>query len=248
MLDTVDSKVLVAITSLIAVSLASLLAGLGYVFKIRSERLKTKRHVLFHLLELRFQLVSTKVNPQKFADEYFSYCQHYFEQKGITNKKAFPAELDSSIRSHLTGIFESIKPDISPQFLTSFERALNELSITDPVLAYSLRGRERLNQVINYQDGYVNNLKNSAFLANAPSIKNLVPEDIDNLHSDTSLTIIEEINKDIRLISWYCGILTWFKCRKILKHTVEPQDAFNKIGLEALFDQLFAKYADLVKQ
>jgi hypothetical protein len=147
-----DTEVIAALIGLI--SLGALLGGIGYYLKTRQERMKNKKIVLFHLLEFRHQVKSSYVAPKELADEYFRICTSYFKKVGLSDGDEISQSIRSNVEDYMSNLVAACKPNIGEDFIQSYEDSLKNLCATDPVLAFKLRGMERLHEITNAKEKY----------------------------------------------------------------------------------------------
>jgi len=243
-----DSKVIAALIGLLGISLGALLGGVGYYLKSRSERLQTKKLVLFHLLEIRHLLKSSYANPKEITAEYLKCCKSCFLKLGLNDDEDVPKELNELIESHMTNLLKVLSPEISIEFINAFENSLQSLCKDDPVLAFQLRGKEKLTEVLTTQDNYIKNFSNLKFLGTSQQENEFVEKQLDNMNNKATKELIRDIDKDISLVSRHCGFFTWYNCRNIIKQKSKPKVCFKDMGIEKLLEETFKEFLDSAKK
>ncbi|MGR5150034.1 hypothetical protein ACQKP8_26245 [Photobacterium alginatilyticum] len=233
-----DSKVLAALIGLVGISLGAFLSGLGFYLKSRAERLETKRNVLFHLLEIRHLVKTSFLDSHKITQEYLTYCLDYFEKIGLGKMGAMPDGINSLIDEHLNNLLSAMKPNIDASFISSYENAIKQLSKNDPVLAYKLSGREKLNQVLNSQDEYLNNLSGLESIQNIPNVSSFISKQADKAQDAAIKELLNDLDKDIHNVSLGCGLLTWWSCKKIMEKKEQPSINFSELGFDNIMEQM----------
>jgi hypothetical protein len=243
-----DSKVIAALIGLIGISLGALLGGVGYYLKSRSERLQAKKLVLFHLLEFRHLLKSSYVDPKEITAEYLKYCTAIFLKLGVNLDDDVPEELKKLIENHMASLVEAMSPKISPAFIHSFENSLHSLCKDEPVLAFQLRGKEQLTEVLTIQENYIKNFTNSNLFGSYQKDNEVASKQLNDMNNRATKELIKDIDQDISLISRYCGIYTWFNCRSIIKKKSKPKVCFKDTGIEKLLEETFKEFLDSAKK
>ncbi|WP_206483421.1 hypothetical protein [Thalassotalea sp. G2M2-11] len=240
-----DPKV---VASLAGVSVGALLGGIGYYLKSRSERLKAKRTVLFHLLEIRHLLVTSNIDPNDIADKYIEYSEAYFNKIGLPEEEKMPAELVNMIKDHLCRIVSTQRPKIDEDFIKSYETSLKELCKDEPVLAFRLKGLDNVNSLLDAQEAYESNVSNSEFFSQVSTLKEHMSEQLKNANFSAMSKLIDGYNEDILNVSWSCDLVTWYKCRKIVKAKVSNEICFKETGLDKELDNMFQELLSVLKQ
>lgn len=240
-----DPKV---VASLAGVSVGALLGGIGYYLKSRAERLKAKRTVLFHLLELRHLLVASNIDPNDITDKYIEYSEEYFNKIGLPEEEKLPAELTNMIRDHLCRIMSTQRPKIDEAFIKSYENSLTELCKDEPVLAFRLKGLDNVNSLLDAQEAYTSNVSNAEFFSKVSTLKEHMSEQLKNANFSAISKLIDGYNEDILNVSWSCDLVTWYKCRKIVKAKVSNEICFKESGLDKELDNMFQELLTVLKQ
>lgn len=243
-----DGKVIAALIGLAGISLGALLSGIGYFMKSRAERLQVKRNVLFHLLEIRFLLVSSYEDPRKITESYIELCKRCFEKAGLGADEGPPESLKMLIENHLKNVIEAVKPKIESDFISSYENSLKDLSKDDPVLAYLLRGRENLKEFLQAQDEYISSFEELDLFKENPFMADVLSDQFDEASRSSMEKLISEINSDVSLVSRKCGIGHWWSCRKIIRRNMEPTNCFDEVELEKALDSLLVQIVEAVNK
>jgi hypothetical protein len=243
-----DGKVIAALIGLAGISLGALLSGIGYFMKSRAERLQVKRNVLFHLLEIRFLLVSSYEDPRKITESYIELCKRCFEKAGLGADEGPPESLKMLIENHLKNVIEAVKPKIESDFISSYENSLKDLSKDDPVLAYRLRGRENLKEFLQAQDEYISSFEELDLFKENPFMADVLSDQFDEASRSSMEKLILDINSDVSLVSRKCGIGHWWSCRKIIRRNMEPTNCFDEVELEKALDSLLVQIVEAVNK
>lgn len=242
-------SIIVALLGLVGIALGAFFSGFGYFLKIRAERLRTRNRVLYYLLEIRYLIFSENLDSAKLYAEYQRYCEDYFSRKGIAASGDLSESLEGMIKDHLKTMVGAMRPSLDKEFIRDFNEASTELALDNPVLAYRLRGREKVGVILNSQRQYVESFGDkmsenvSSVLISAASSK------ADEFNSEALQELLEDINADIRLVSSRCSLFTHFLARRILaKKPKAAATIFDKKYLDPKMDSLVAALIEAVKQ
>lgn len=233
-----DSKIIAAIIGVGGVSVGALLGGLGYYLKSRNETQQTIKLVLYHLLELRHLLKSSYADPKEITEEYLNYCMTFFQKRGMTDEGKFPEALKTLIEKHFADLLSAMKPRIDGGFIHSYEDALKELCKTDPVLAFKLRGRERISEILEVQSEYIESVTADVQVASSNDFNQLLQKQMDDAGSKVLLELIQDIDNEISLVAWKCSPLTWAKCTLLTLKKTKPVLNFKEAGLDNMLEEI----------
>ena len=242
-----EGKVIAALIGLIGISLGAFFGGIGFYLKTRSERLQAKKLVLFHLLEIRHILKSSYADPKEITAEYLKFCKSYFLKLGLNDDEC-PDELRVLIENHMASLLKKMTPQISLDFINSYENSLKSLCQDNPILAFKLSGKERLTKVITAQEDYINSFTNLEFFSSSPQGNEFISKELNKVSNKATEEIIKDIDKDISLTSRHCGIFVWFNCRSIIKQKSKPKVCFKDMGVENLLEQAFKELLESTKK
>ncbi len=100
-------------------------------------------------------------DPDLATKAYFEYCKKRFHEKGIpVEVKDLEGSMYDLVYSHFQNIISVLKTDIHERLVAPFEQTLIEFSTIKPVLAYQLRGKEKLEALIAHTNEYSNDYQN----------------------------------------------------------------------------------------
>lgn len=232
-----DTEIIVALLGLVAVGVGALFSGVGFFLRVRAERLKTRRRVLFYLLEIRQAVKVEHLSANVLAEQYFSHCLGFFESKGIDVSDGIPDELKVLIQAYVCNQLESSKPALDDSFLSSFEQALSALSIDDPILAYQLRGRASLKAYIQAQGEYLADLTSLDSFSQLEAAYEPMKDHAANLSDEAADEIIRDIESDIRRVAWRCGFWTRAMVQAPLRSDQEKVSAIDTAEIDARLEE-----------
>lgn len=201
------------IVSLLATALGALIAALSYSGKIRHERQRSTRTVLYYLLEIHHFLSRSSLGITSFPKEYLRRITQLLHERGVqispADAAALPIQLESVLRIWMQSELIKLKTSIS----VPFEKALHELSRDDPVLAFDLRGKEAISNISELFE----------LLGSNPRLGVLEGEDAVNaktlmssLDKSVSSLQIADLVRCIHCAAWRCDLLTNFRVRRRL--------------------------------
>jgi hypothetical protein len=239
-----DTEVFIAV---LGISLGAMFSGIGYFWKIRAERLRSKRNVLFYLLEISSLVRIASFDYKELTSSYFQYCDNFFKSKGIAEDQVSLREIHLLIEHHFRDIIKSVTPNLGKEFVDSFEEAVRNLSYDDPILAHLLRGRESVANFISVQNEYINNLLNSEAVSNLDAV---ITDTEDIVYDSKKLAVkelIKDINLDILLVSKECGFFVSRKCKKIVRNHMNARFDFESLGVDRILEDLLNKFVEKIK-
>lgn len=240
-----NTDVVVALIGLTGVGLGAVLSGIAYFLKVRSERMKTKNNVLYHLLEIRHLIKSQYLDPDELSAKYLSYCEDYFFRKGLNVDSGVPSELKNLIDSHFQGIAEAIKPSMDSSFIKSLNDAVSKLAADNPALAFQLSGKERVNNLLEAQSKYLEGFNKMIFQDETSKlIKEAISSHAARLNYDVIEDLIKDIDTDISLVSKKSGLLTYVSIRRILQDTRKVEVNIDQKEIDPIMDKLLAVIVD----
>lgn len=226
--------------ALAGIALAALLSALGYFLKTRIEAKKSARKVLYYLLEIRFSIRNSLIDPREVYEEFSTHMEKELTKRGIAvDRPAIDSLIGPLILEHLANIADAVKVQINEKILTPYEAALSDFSEINPVLAYTLKGREQLQQVILHTANYATTLE-----AVLEPLFNKEKSDVDSRlleysrlqNKDMIKSICSEIDYDIIAVAKNCGIFDYLACKKLINRP-------SKKNIETDIPQL-SKYLD----
>lgn len=245
-----DSNIIAAIIGLSGVSLGALFGGVGYYLKSRAERLQSKRAVLYHLLEIRFSLSFSAIDPEKAEKECLEYCDSFFKKRGIDFKRdQIPVDLNVLVSKKIQDSLQAIKPRIDSTFINSYQESLNILSKSDPILAYSLKDKDQVIDVMRLQHEYIANFSKLGSVDEGSKEFQIAISYMQSTISQQLKSKVDDLSSDALRVAWDCSFLTWMNCKRVFKRECMPSFNIEESGipeyLEFFFDKLEGSGANL---
>ncbi|MHA6494710.1 hypothetical protein ACX0MV_15905 [Pseudomonas borbori] len=216
--------------SIIGIAFAALISASGYLYKNRMETKRSARKVLYYLLEIRYAINTSLIDPASIYDQYITHCFKAFSDKGgIVNRGQVESLIGKYVYQHFVNIADSLKTDIDERILIPYEQALLELSEINPTLAYKLRGKERLQHAITHTSAYSDTFENE-ILPTLPLVTGEMSRAIKKFSSSQKNEALDDIensfNDQILMVAKSCGVFDYLKCKKILKQSIDQSVDF----------------------
>lgn len=227
-----EVEVIVALIGIGGVALASTLGGLGYFLRTRSERLESRRVVLFYLLEIRHAFLANIFEPTDVLKQYLAYCDNFFEKNGMGGSDELPADIKDLILRHLEASRDMVQHKLEEEIISPFIDSLNELSKQAPLMAFKIRGKESIGKLISLHNSYADGVQKTESVAAIPLLSQVMASQFDSLKNTNISDLNNELNQVIRMVAWSCGVFSYFECRKILMDDVKSEIDFSEMGLD----------------
>ncbi len=249
MIFGIDVKVIAALIALFGVLLASALSAGAYFYKVRAEAKKSARKSLYYLLEIRYFILTSLFNPEKETELYLEHYSKHLTEKGIKlSKDDFEEGLVDLIQGHFENIVSTIKTKAEVDLVKPYEESLLELAGVNPVLSYSLKGKETLAKLISQANQYSESVPNKIELPEGMEWMNDLVIEISNDMSDKATEdSISQLEEDIVALAKTCGTKTHKNTKVVLENrlTLNNKDMF--IELDSYMDQVIEKMISAAK-
>ena len=147
---------------ILAVGIRAALGVSGYLYKVWADKVKSRKLVLFYLLEIHYVLKIIPVSTDGLVERYLEYC------KGLLKNAGFPIDekydemmeqLAPLLSKYFENLFSAIPKSFDVQFQESFDSSLEALAKDNPVLAYKLKGRQCFEKISQAVKSYSGELK-----------------------------------------------------------------------------------------
>lgn len=245
MIFGIDVKIIAALIALLGVILASVLSAGAYFYKVRVEVRKSSKRCLYYLLEIRHFILSSLFDPKKETEHYIEHYAKHLASKGITlSKDDFEPELLEFIEQHFNNIVSSMKTKALENLVKPYEDSLLELSAINPVLAYSLRGRETLAKLLSQTKEYSDSVPDKITIPEGLEWMSDLVVDMSNDMSEKAIEdSLAQLEEDIIALAKSCDS----KSHKYTKMVLENRLTFNNKAtfseLDVYLDQTIEKMA-----
>nr|WP_312231895.1 hypothetical protein [Pseudomonas sp.] len=213
-----DTEIVIALIALGGVFVSAMLAAISYFYKKDFEVKRSGRRLLYFLLEIRYAVLVSMRNPNDIAERYMASCKKIFIANGFAmDNEVLDKAMMALIVGHLENLSAAVKVEIDDELIKSYEKELLEFSNINPVLAFKLRGKQRVQASINETSKYVSKL-NETFstlpqtMAFAGPMSPLAIERRDEALSN----LMDSLDKEILELSAYCGRRDYRESKKLL--------------------------------
>lgn len=240
--EVLDVKVIAALIAICGILISAMLSSVGYFFKTRVETKRSARKVLYLLLEIRYAIMSSLFDPEDAAIAYFEHLFKRIKEKGLPIE---PSEVEGPtlnlVEIHFENIISTLRTNIHEKLLAPFEEALSEFATVKPVLAYRLRGKEKLETLITHTNNYLE-IYEEKILEEIEQewLQDALVSNSYKLKEESTSELIDLLDEDIILLSKYCGFVDYRECKQALQKKVSPQK-YDFSELDAIIDKFLVK-------
>lgn len=227
--------------AIVGTVIAAVLSSAGYLYRVRTDQKKSLRKVLYLLLEIRHAVISRFFDPEAITKEYLTEAIKRLSARGIkSDTDEIPAAYRELISAHFNNVISCLRSELDERLLVPFEEALLEMAAVAPALAFKLRGREKLENVIGHTNQYESKLSGKLEVDIPEPFRKLMLEASSGLKEETLEDIYETLNRDLMLLAKACGRRDRHACQKIINEGPSPKQHLNLDELDALFDSLIS--------
>jgi hypothetical protein len=210
-------------------AVSAVIAAISYWAKTRHERRRATRTALYYLLEAHHLVRRINFATNHFLNE----LRAAFVAGGVAITDAELTSVTEQMTPLMRGFMQAPLEELSTEIRAPFATALADLAKEDPVLAFELRGRDKLLLLSQNIDAMV-----SQALTQAVEIgdgeRSATRSNFDAFLLDTAAS---ELESAIRSTAWKCDLVTHIRVKLLLTRT-----ARNEVG------KLREFVADMVKK
>lgn len=220
--------------TLISIALSAAFASIAYIYQSKQSKLKVLRQTLYLLLELRYRIIQTTIKPEDATDAYLKKVKKLLTDKGVQGLTDESIQiLKEPIFTHINNIISTAGLKVDEPLTDSLQLTLEELSKYAPELAYWLQGQQVIDGLLNETYKYKESTKEQHSKAYS--------DEKDLQFLEKSLTIsTEQAEKDlvksiehlITGVSKRCGVLSYFRTKRVMKNTLTLDNRYNFDGIE----------------
>ncbi|MBB3169964.1 hypothetical protein [Simiduia aestuariiviva] len=238
-----DVTVIASLIGVAGLAFAALLSSIGYLYRGLIESKRSARKVLYILLEIRYALSASLFNADKSKNEYIRHYADRLKAKGIeVNREDIDAQIGSMIENHFNSLAKAAKTDIKERLIQPFEEALSELSQISPVLAYRLRGKEKLELIAKLNSSYLDSFKDNFIDGmEAEWAKLAIVEFAEEIENEAIKSLSGKLDQEVIILSKRCGWKDSYECRRVLSAKFGEFDKEVFLELDKLIDKLIKK-------
>lgn len=238
-----DATVIAALIGISGILIAAIVSSVGYSYKSWTEHKRSTRKVLYLFLELRHAIVSSLFDPKEATEEYISHYAKRLKNKGIeVDRKDMVSQLKDLVQGHFVNLISAIKIDIEAKLLTPFENALLEMATVNPVLAYQIRGKEKIEKLITHTNAYQQNVKNDLIdQIEQKWLKDVFEETTIELKNESLNELATTLDNEVLSLAKGCGWLDHRKCKKAIAKGINYDNRYNFEELDVFIDKFVEK-------
>lgn len=195
--------------------LAAVLGSFGYLYRIRRDNRRSARTLLYVLLELRYSVAKSLVDPKNATKDYFTHFIKRSTELGVNGLgEDTPDEYSQLVESHIKKVIDASITDIEGSLIPEYEKALFEFSKDSPVVAYQLRGREAFGNLIKLTEDYSKSLIDLIEDIEAEEwVKKVILDTQKEIKSESYNELISLLNDDVNRLSRRCSLVDWLRCK-----------------------------------
>lgn len=235
-----------SLISLVGIALSALFGAFGYTRKLHDERLRTRRQALFFLLEIRHSLLVDMFDPKDATDQYIAHGEKYLSSKGIPNQQPYPEPLHDLICGHFQQLLNIKRAQFEAEVAGPYTQVLGELAKEAPVLAYKLKGKERLSQFVSAQNDYEESVLNA--LSFPLELRTgFMAGQLRRLKRSGQEELLAEVDDSIRSVALSCGPIAYMHCNLLLRKKVSTKIDFAALGFDREIDSLLKAVVEHVQ-
>lgn len=240
-----ELEIIVAIIGLFGIAASALLGALGYFLKTRADSKKSARKVLYYLLEIRHAIRISLFDPADAYKKFGDTLEKGLLKRGIrVDRETTENLVGSMILQHFNNVAEASEVQLNEKIIEPYESALDEFSQIKPVLAYRLKGRERLQKVLSHTSNYSQQLVSMASLQLSSETNSSDARLLEYAKSQGKKSVSDmfsDMDDDILSVAWSCGIKEYFSCRALIRSsTQQPQIEFDIPQINEYLDECAA--------
>lgn len=229
------------IIALGGVALAALLSAVGYLWRVRLEAKRSARKVLYYLLEIRYAINTSLIDPRHMYDKYMDEMIAEFSSRKIAlRREDLDERVGAYIFQYMVNITESLAVKIDQKIIAPYEDALLDLAEVNPVLAYRLRGKERFQIFLSHSNSYSKEMDSDVLPGLLKDLEHGKEEIIRLGRAATKESMSDlaaVLDDEILLVARSCGWLDYVKCRKALRFHVDQVAFIDTSDLKGFIDQ-----------
>lgn len=223
-----------SITSIVSLTIGWLLNEFGSWFKERRENKRILKNVLFHLLEMlhSFQKLNISKDISKITEMTMKWIPEIEKVEGAKE------ELNKFYLQIFSGIFEQNVKEELAELEGNYIKSVEQLSHVNPVMAYRLKGRNKIMQGFEIMNHSISEMQNIIGINDSETTYVEPTQFVNILKPDIVEASISTLKEEIIEIAKCVGI----KTLKDVKYS------FEKNETDISKDEDFIKYEQLIKK
>lgn len=235
--------VIASFWAMVGIAFAAILSAIGYWYRGRVESKRSARQVLYLLLEIRHALSASIFDSSKAATEYLIHYADRLSTYGFDIQlEEVETKIGEIVKDYFSRVAEISKTDINERLLQPFEDSLSRLSQDAPVLAYRLRGKEKLELLAKLNATHISKSEHGIIAEiGEQSAREAMLKFTKEMEKNALQKISNHLDEEILTLSFHCGCLEYVRCKKVLSVKFGAFD--NKLfsELDKLIDELVSR-------
>lgn len=233
----------------IGIALAAIFSSFGYLYRGRIESKRSARKVLYLLLEIRYALTISLYDSHSATKDYISHFTKRLKEKEFDIDEAqVYTQIGSIVQNYFSNVAKTLKIDIVQSLVEPFENALSRLAEESPVLAYQLRGKEKIELLAQVNASYLDSeVLDTISMVDNELLQSLIKDFSTTVSKDSIQKIFQNLDEEIILLAKHCGWAEYFKCRKILLTRTGGIDNQVIEELDKMLDVFIEKIINLAR-
>ena len=202
-----DVELIIALIGVSGILIAAILSSAGYLYRVRLDSKRSARKVLYFLLEIRHAIIISSIDPDVGTDKYFDHFVNRMRNKGLPLEKEEMEKIFSEqICEHFKNVISTSGTNIEKRLVLPFEAALLDMATVNPVLAYKLRGKEKIEKLISHINSHQEAVKESFIpMIEESWVKDVMLETSSEVEEQVESELYGSLDDDILLLANYCG-------------------------------------------
>ncbi|WP_305639203.1 hypothetical protein [Polaromonas sp.] len=200
-------------------ALSAVIAALSYWAKTRHERRRATRTALYYLLEVHHLVRRLRVATNNLASQIVQDIRTALEERGSSIAEAEVASASEQLKPVMRDFMHAQLEELSTDIRDPFAKALADLAKEDPILAFRLRGRDRLLLLSQNIDAIA--AQASAQAVAIGNAERATPgPNVDGFLLDAT---VSELEHAVRATAWRCDIFTHLGVMLLLRRTAREE-------------------------
>lgn len=224
-------KIWTILGPLVGVTLGWFLNEMSFWFRSKREDKKKIKEVLYNLIETYHTLYTG--NPEPLIEMFSKKIAEKFSIQKEEDKTALKTILKPVIEEYLKQLLpiEKLK-----EIKERYEKAVNSLASTEPLLAYHISGRPDIFEFIDNYESYTISLAKKHFgdFSDTNNIDNS-QKHLTGIKNVLINKIFDIFEKDINSVAWKINPIVWYKTRGAIKFIKKDKIKKGEEFVEELF-------------
>ncbi len=217
------------LVGLLGTALSALIAALGYKGKLRHERLRTTRVVLYYLLEMHHRVQKLQKLITVFPRQATVTLRSALAAQSLTVTDTQLEQIHAAVDPGFRQFVERQMDELRLEVLEPYRKALLDLAKDDPMLAYSLKGQEELHATASNVEAMLKDAMSKEGDASGNAL-----ETFHRVLGDYARhAVVEDLAKSTKLAARKCGLwiflLTVRRIRQDRRREL-PESVGNEMG------------------